>query len=1504
VPLSVLGLQAAIADGSEPTFDGQPMQAGRHLRWAFAPEFGFPPGAFWLCRRSLCDPPCGPVAPPVAVRTAIARQRVDDTNTNGGADNATMASANTTNPQGLGSAVIFNTASYSAPPDRCGQCCCCLALGAFAKAVASGAAAAKQSAIDPAAIKASSDPTAIAAADLARCECGHTLIELCTPDEPSSASAANCDCCRCSAKQPPPVNISVTICCCCSGDGTGGTSGTSGTGSTGGTSGTGNTGSTGGTGSTGTGTVVGTGWGPGPSEWGPPDECGWQLWGEPFTLPVTRANWPARYTGALDPSTNADPVLANRDVQECSQRLGTLDLLNGMSPSTEQQYFTQLRAECVRLVEGWPATSNYDVGLNTSDDGTAAPQLSLSLVSQLQMSALNPYLARVLGLYFVDTDADPNEEYQYCIVGVWAQQVPPQVLIPGGAPTGAVARGSASFDGMTITASPLVSHLFAWQSDGSSAQPTAPIQGVPADVATAFAAATAPLAPTDRPPALLAAQVNPPAWPFVLLPPEPTVSIALATPVAEVAVSIAGQGEVIAFANGTRIASVPVSGNGLTWYPLAAPDPSAAPIDQITVVSTGGPGSTVVVGAVASSPVTGANVGVRYALVNVPAASVAPGPMPAPTAPAQPMTIFRRRAGYVDPSTLTIKPSSFFEVQSVFSPLTAAEQQGDPINDPAGLPPPRRAVAYLAQRGDGDLANPVAIPRMITATPQPTPPDSPLLPAAAILRFVDAGLPDPTSGYQHRMAGFGLFGQLGAWSEWSDARGVEHIAAAPTLQLLVGGATQSSLDNSAAGGGAPDNAANPTAWEGGTLSVVASWTASSLLAYPDARTAQLTVTALDGTSTVLAINDFTIPAPSVQAYTLTPLLPDPDPTKGLTYAITNPPLTAIGATDPPALLILTGILADGTAITERFAVRPGPVDPSTGVPKNAVVATLHGGQGSRIFTNASAFRNQPAYLVSGVSVPLSLGVPLSVPIDKTSASGEAVVSVSTQAPFAPGEQIVDPNTGATRAEPQSNTVVFVGAQQLTPPQPPAVAQTVPTHIVHHLYYDPADYNGNANYTLPFDVSGQNGAAGYLLDRAPAHSVFIADLKRRQTVGLLDSNPAIAGRADLQTWIDALQNWLAAYNQRNGTSLTQASVLTDAGGQRGLIQHFYGGLLDDELRALADLSGNAAAFAQLNSALLAPTQPPPPVPPSPLTDTVNGNGFGRNLYGLRSANAAGSRSIRTPSVGPIYTRTVRASRAPVLYKVTAQPTTGAFILAWALDGSPDVAGYLVYRAPDPSDLTDLRWFGTDKLHPADPSTLAQPQLTPGVWQPLSLTAGVGDPRLIGVVNDPRAYARDYDGSDMGEVALPPGTPPDEILGVYRLDEFDPTTPASQPAAFNYWIPGTAGGTAQLVTDTTANPATSRVTGLRLGLGRGVAAVVVASYAGVVHLVGSQPVLRIAFIDGIQPGSTPATAADPNAAPTWTAVSANETPSYAIVAVDIAGNLSAASTPFSPPAFVPV
>ena len=163
-------------------------------------------------------------------------------------------------------------------------------------------------------------------------------------------------------------------------------------------------------------------------------------------------------------------------------------------------------------------------------------------------------------------------------------------------------------------------------------------------------------------------------------------------------------------------------------------------------------------------------------------------------------------------------------------------------------------------------------------------------------------------------------------------------------------------------------------------------------------------------------------------------------------------------------------MADGTTITERFAVRPGLVDPAADVRPAGVVATLPGGSGSSVVTNATAFQGQPAYLVSGVTVPLTVQVPLSVPIGQPTAFGQASVAVSWADPFEAGEQITDPNTGLTRTEPSSNDVLFAAAQRLTPPSPASVPEPTPTHIVDHLSYSPADFNGNASYQLPFDLS--------------------------------------------------------------------------------------------------------------------------------------------------------------------------------------------------------------------------------------------------------------------------------------------------------------------------------------------------------------------------------------------------------------------------------------------------
>ncbi|MGO9057968.1 MAG: hypothetical protein ACLQU2_11380 [Candidatus Binataceae bacterium] len=209
--------------------------------------------------------------------------------------------------------------------------------------------------------------------------------------------------------------------------------------------------------------------------------------------------------------------------------------------------------------------------------------------------------------------------------------------------------------------------------------------------------------------------------------------------------------------------------------------------------------------------------------------------------------------------------------------------------------------------------------------------------------------------------------------------------------------------------------------------------------------------------------------------------------------------------------------------------------------------------------------------------------------------------------------------------------------------------TLPNNALLSAHYDPADATGRAGKTLPFTTPAGPGISGYALQRAPVRSMTIADIKRRIALAnLADNNPVVieAGnlRPDLVAWIAALPQWLSAYNAINGTAWTIANVLNDSAAQRTFIEHFYGGLLDDELRALGDLAGNATGYARVN--------PQPFAPGGAISDTVDGTGYGRTLYRLSAVNAAGSFSSTTGSIGPYYTQIVTPPRPPVLYKLQA------------------------------------------------------------------------------------------------------------------------------------------------------------------------------------------------------------------------------------------------------------
>lgn len=1408
----VLGLQGGIANGSESTFDGQPMQPGVHLRWSFLAALGFPPGGFWLCRRALgkgerqFPPPptqgCGEgqSSPTASSSSLTASLHTAATTTSGSNpwERSMSTPCQSVTLAGCASPgcdeVIIETFSRDAKGEL-------HVSGRRAVRVEQG--------------------------------CFRVSVQACEISCVRVMGAERVDECGCAEPLPKDCN--------CGGD-TGGAGGSN----------------------------------PpcyGEPGWGPPNDSGWQCWGVPFTLPITMANWPARYYGAPSPATTSASAVEQHDIDEAIRRLGSLRLEASLTAAEQRDHLKRLRAELVRLVQGFPSTLLAEVPLHPSPAGANAPQISLDLMDQLLLLALDPYFARVLGLYFVDTKTAPGVRYAYAITGYWgATPSKTDVLYPGLTPGSQLARGTpATFNGLTIEPQGGSTTLWRWTKYDIHGNylprldPTA-LPGVAPAVANGLAGLTQ----ADQPDALLCAATLGFGFPFPS--PPPLVSISLSQPVPRVDAQVAGTGTVYGLSNGTIVSSSFFSSAQLSSVIVTAADPAHL-IDGLEVVgqpAVSTSGVVVVIGSLQLHPLSPDAIGTRYAIVGPPVA------IASPPAPGQPLSTFRHRQADVDPATLTLAPHSLIDVEWPAPPVTAATQPGDPVGDPIDLPPPTQPIGFVAQRQDVGVANSTrGLPGWI-ATRSTLTPASSKIPTAKLYRLADSGLTDPKGGWSHRVAAFDLFGVRGAWSNWTVPKQVEKIAGAPTAMRIR------QFDNTPALGGAP--AANGSAWTGGTLNLLVNWSGAAFMMYPDIRTARVLVEGIDslGVHTgELATADLTVLPAVISKRVVSSIVATPS-SDGKTFSIeiqTTPPLPAVDAFDPGQMLQLT--LPDGT--TERFAIRAtNPIAPTPG----PIVARIQAGRASRLVTTTSDFLNQTAYLVEGYGVQLTLPVPLSIPITERTARAQVSVTGSTQTPFLAAEQIIDPNgVNPPRPEPQSTRLVFTGAQRLVPPAPPT-----PVHEVHHVFYDPANVTGHASKTLPFTTPVVGGVSGYVLERSPVRSTALADVKRRLALGdLADQQPVVfdgaVQRVDLVAWINALNDWLTAYNQQNGTALSSADALSDSAAQRAFAEHFYGGLLDDELRALADMPANGTGYARVN---------PSPLPSgNAIEDSVDGTGFGRTLYRLAAVNAAGSISSTTGSIGPYYTQIVTPPRPPVLYKL--QATESAVIVAWALDTNPDVAAYLVYRATAVDRLNDVRFFGADPAHPVPPSTLATIRYNQQSWPPLSFVQALDpsniDPRMVGFVPDPRLCARDYASSDMGEIVLPTGPAPDAIHGIYRLAEYDSIAAPTAQIAFNYWTPPATGGIAQLKID---SPSQSRLTGLRIGLGRGVPVVVVATWQGVTRVLGRVPVRRAGFVDGISAASTPL---DANTIAGASAPNAAGTNAYVVVALDIYGNRSLPSKPFA-------
>ena len=1202
--------------------------------------------------------------------------------------------------------------------------------------------------------------------------------------------------------------------------------------------------------------------------WGAAQENGWQPWGSLFTLPITNANWPARYFNA--PAPTAATVVAD-DVAEAERRLGTLKLAANDTAAQQKTNLQDLRSELNRLVNGYPTTRLASVPLQAPASGNNAPSLNLDVMDQLLLLALNPYFARVLGLYFVDTETVPGVKYDYAIVGFWGRNsAVPDVIYFGLAPGAQLAKGNCTYQGLKLRKEPGTS-IWRWiKAGGANHQldPTCPQQALPI-VDTALSTLNITAQPAGV--MILSSDGNAKDGNNGA----PGVAIAVTQGTSAVDIQVAGNGTITAYTQqlgSSQTAAMPaVSFNSaeFTTISIAAPG-FYAPIVGFVISGTAPPAiglQFILVGAITIYATAPGAIGNLYALLTK------PGAITAPPAPGQPITTFRKRVAIIDTTSLKLVPQSLFDVEWPAPAVDPTSQTGDPYTDPSSLPPPVTAIGFIVTRKDNTPAAPTTrLPNWIASRSVPKEKGSKIT-STNLFRCSDSQLPDPatnSTGYSHSVLAFNLFGVAGPASPYSAPVGVLKVAAAPSALRIL------QFDNTVALGGKalPDG----SAWVGGTLNLQVAWDASTFLLYPDIQTAEAQVVSIDnaGHSTgSLANYIFDVPAPVITKHTATVTI-SPSGAGYIASVQTTPPLPKLADTDPGAILMLTAAAPDATTL--RFVINASVLG-SNGA------ANLNVSAVSRLVTTTASFQNQPAYLVSGWKPANSflIPVPLSVPVGAQTARGQVCVVGSTKTPFQADEQIVDPNgVLPNRPEPQSAPLTFTSPQRLVPAAP----QT-PVPDVNHVYYDPADATGQAGKDLPFNTPTGAGIYGYVLKRAAIHSLAIADMNRRNKLNnAFDPNPTLSANGqNLAAWIADLPQWLTACNAINHTTATATNVLKTGAGQRSFIDHFYGGLLDEELRALGDVPDNSAAFARVNPSPIVPTAAPPPI-----HDSVDGTGFARNLYKLAAVNQAGSLSDDTGSVGPYYTRIVTPPRAPVLYKV--QSASAAIVVAWALDTNPDVAAYIVYRASDPSALADLRFFGQDPTLPAALSALPSITTHTQTYPPLSFVQGTGgnvDPRLIGFVPDQRLVARDYQNSVMAEIVLPPGPPPDQVNAVYRLSDYI-TTPGKPQVGFNYWTTPVSG----LPAVVQSLPTQTRLTGLRIGLGRGVPVVVVATWGGVKKALGVVPIRRAGFVDVV---SSPSTPADPNAIAAAPPPSTTAPNFYTVVAVDIFGNRSAPSKVFA-------
>ena len=256
----------------------------------------------------------------------------------------------------------------------------------------------------------------------------------------------------------------------------------------------------------------------------------------------------------------------------------------------------------------------------------------------------------------------------------------------------------------------------------------------------------------------------------------------------------------------------------------------------------------------------------------------------------------------------------------------------------------------------------------------------------------------------------------------------------------------------------------------------------------------------------------------------------------------------------------------------------------------------------------------------------------------------------------------------------------------TPPPPPAAPPDS-----ERVFASSADYFGRSYYT--FRWIPQKYLRTHIF-RALDDALFATDWTNRPR------KPLTADETTFFPLEKVDQRWNMAKRAQVASELNQLNTFpkTTPGSEQALI--YYRSLSNDGLRILASLPGNEVAFTQLTAEGLDPDDPanfdrrgpdsdPAYIPQETLRayiDRLDGRSSSRYFYRAAYVDRASNRSTLGLSTPPVWFPKVVGPRPPVLTRVLGGDRS--ITLYWASNREADLSTYEVYRAENENDARDL------------------------------------------------------------------------------------------------------------------------------------------------------------------------------------------------------------------------